>query len=134
MSVQVRHTVLAQYVEADGMNSVSRRHKRFIGLLICAFVVLLANASTSGAVTVTGASTMFAAGAMGTIHIDAGNNARECELVARSGHNRLGPLRYKISEPIVVITGRVPSKARSLTRPTRRPNPTNTPAQPDPTE
>ena len=92
------------------------RGHRFLGLaVLCGFVALLDIASTASAVTVVNAPRTLAAGATGMVRFDAGSGSRACEFVARSGANRLGPLRYKISHPIVMITGRVPRTPQSLT-------------------
>jgi surface antigen len=77
-------------------------------------LVLLLSAAPAGAVTITGATRSLAGGAKGTIHIDAGDGSRDCEFTAHSGQSRFGPLRYKIAEPIVVLTGSVPRTAKTL--------------------
>jgi surface antigen len=80
-----------------------------VGLL-----VFFAPAPSAGAVTVTRATTKLAAGGKGTIAFNAGAGRRDCEVTARAGLGRLGPLRIRIHQPIVVLTGQVPRDARTL--------------------
>jgi surface antigen len=92
---------------------------RNVWLLPLAGVVgLLASfapAPSAGAVTVTGATTKLVAGATGRIVFNAGAGSHVCLVAARSGVHRLGPLRYRVSQPLVVMTGRVPHAVKTLT-------------------
>jgi surface antigen len=58
---------------------------------------------------------MLAAGSRGRIAFNAGAGSHVCVVTARSGVHRLGPVEDSISDPLVLMTWRVPSSARSLT-------------------
>jgi surface antigen len=91
---------------------------RVRALLIAALAIvmaLLAGSASASALTIVNAPHTLSAGASGSIRFNAGSSSRTCEFLARSGRRRLGPLRYSVSKPIVLITGRVPSTARAAT-------------------
>jgi surface antigen len=87
-----------------------------LGLLlgILGLLASFAFASSAGAVTVTGVTANLVGGAKGSIAFNTGSGVRACEVSARGGAGRLGPLRFRVHQPLVVITGKVPHSARTL--------------------
>jgi surface antigen len=78
-------------------------------------LVAFAFAAPAHAVTITGATTKLVAGGTGKVIFNAGAGPRTCEVTARAGKSRLGPLRYKVAQPLVAIAGKVPRDAATLT-------------------
>lgn len=83
--------------------------------LVAAAVVCAVTAPSAGAVTIVAATTKLSPGGKARFVVEAGPGVRDCQIAARAGHARFGPLRYVVSQPLVVLTGQVPRDARALT-------------------
>jgi surface antigen len=84
------------------------------GALVAAAVICAVLASSAGAVSMTAATTNVRPGDEARVTFQAGSGAHDCQITAQAGRAHLGPLRYAVSQPLVVLTGQVPRDARSL--------------------
>jgi len=101
-----------------------RRHELFLIALLAVFGMLLGSgpAVARGAkrrekvsAKIVSSPVTLPAGAEGTAWIDAGKAAKACSFGATRGRTVLGPYTYRVDQPMVRITWRVPVRARTLT-------------------
>ena len=83
--------------------------------LVGASVLFASLSASAGAVTLTAATTKVRSGRDARVTFNVGTGAHACQITARAAHARLGPLRYTVSQPLVVLTAQVPRDARTLT-------------------